>query len=73
MFRKPGMISNVKYVTHIPPGCAFLIDDMVGTIYGETRSEVIRFIIINWTTENIQNIRRSRRARNEFDRKRKKI
>jgi len=71
MFRKPEALNNIKYVTHIPPGCAFLIDDMVGTTYGETRSEVLRFIVINWTTEHIENIRRARRARNEFDRKRK--
>ncbi len=29
-------------------GAAAIVDDMVGTLYGATRAEVLRFIVISW-------------------------
>ena len=59
MEAKPDVIKareNQTYVavrTGLPWGAAAIIDDMVGTIYGQTRSEVIRFIVINWLHNNV--------------------
>jgi len=59
MEAKPDVIKareNQTYVTvrtGLPWGAAAIVDDMVGTIYGQTRSEVIRFIVINWLHNNV--------------------
>jgi len=28
------------------------VDNLVGTLYGSTRSEVLRFIVLSWITEH---------------------
>lgn len=38
--------------TSVPPGAAALVDSLVGTFYGSTRSEVLRFIVVSWITEH---------------------
>lgn len=36
----------------MPPGAAALVDGLVGTFYGSTRSEVLRFMVVSWITEH---------------------
>lgn len=38
--------------TSVPPGAAALVDGLVGTFYGSTRSEVLRFMVVSWITEH---------------------
>jgi hypothetical protein len=54
--RKQKRVLNIRMSTSLPPSQAVLIKEMVGTIYGETKSEVIRFITTAWLTENLQNV-----------------
>lgn len=37
----------------LPPGSLALVDSLVGTFVGNTRSEVLRFIVASWLTQNI--------------------
>lgn len=39
--------------TTLPPGALYLVDSLVGTFVGNTRSEVMRFIVASWLTENL--------------------
>jgi len=41
----------------LPPGSLLLVDSLVGTFLGNTRSEVLRFIVASWLTENITLVR----------------
>lgn len=41
----------------LPPQALTLVDGLVGTFYGSTRSEVLRFITVSWLTTNIAAIR----------------
>jgi len=34
--------------TTLPPGALMLVDSLVGTFLGSTRSELLRFIVIEW-------------------------
>jgi hypothetical protein len=36
----------------MPPGAATLVDGLVGTFLGSTRSEVLRFIVVSWITDH---------------------
>lgn len=58
---------NVRVRTDLPWGCAALIDSLIGTVYGETREEVIRFALVSWTTTNIAAIGRQIDARRDYD------
>lgn len=49
---KRGMVG-----TTLPPGALALVDSLVGTFIGGTRSEVIRFMVISWITGHIATIR----------------
>lgn len=49
----------------LPPGALLLLDSLVGTFLGATRSEVLRFILLSWLTEHhteVNQIGASRRA-----------
>ncbi len=46
--RPKGMVGAT-----LPPGALVLVDSLVGTFYGNTRSEVLRFIVASWLTQNI--------------------
>lgn len=50
--RKPRRPRGMVGCT-LPPGALVLVDAMVGTFYGNTRSEVLRFITVSWLTEHI--------------------
>jgi hypothetical protein len=39
--------------TSLPPAATALVDSLVGTFYGTTRAEVLRFIVQSWLTTNI--------------------
>jgi len=39
--------------TALPTGSLALVDSLVGTFIGNTRSEVLRFIVASWLTQNI--------------------
>jgi hypothetical protein len=58
---------KVRVVTSILPSQIALIDQMVGTIYGENRAEVIRFILMNWMHNNIESISIQLDRRKEYD------
>lgn len=45
---KKGMVG-----TTLPPGALALLDSMVGTFLGSTRSEVLRFITVSGLTDHI--------------------
>lgn len=46
---------------------------MVGTIYGETRAEVLRFIVTSfWTSDHLKAIDIWREKRKQFEEQRKK-
>ena len=36
----------------LPPGALKIVDGLVGTYVGSTRSEVLRFIVISWIVEH---------------------
>lgn len=40
----------------LPPGARALVDSLVGTFIGATRSEVLRFIVASWLTEHIATV-----------------
>lgn len=40
--------------TTLPWGMSQLVDSLVGTLYGQTRAEVLRFMIISWAHNNSQ-------------------
>lgn len=43
--------------TTLPPGALALVDSLVGTFIGNTRSEVTRYMVISWLTEHIAFVR----------------
>ncbi len=45
---------NVRAVTTLPWGMSALVDSLVGTLYGQTRAEVLRFMIVSWAHDNAQ-------------------
>jgi hypothetical protein len=49
---RPLRLKAVQATTNLPPGAGLLVDSLVGTIYGSTRSEVLRFIVLSWITEH---------------------
>lgn len=49
---RPLRLKAVAAATNLPPGAGLLVDSLVGTLYGSTRSEVLRFIILSWITEH---------------------
>ena len=36
----------------LPEGALVMVDSLVGTFFGSTRSEVLRFIVVSWICEN---------------------
>jgi hypothetical protein len=36
----------------MPPGASTLVDGLVGTFLGSTRSEVLRFIVVSWIADH---------------------
>lgn len=38
--------------TTLPPGAQMIVDSLVGSFLGNSRSEVLRFIVISWITEH---------------------
>jgi len=36
----------------LPPGALAIVDSLVGTFLGSTRSEVLRFIAVSWITDH---------------------
>lgn len=36
----------------LPPGALAVVDSLVGTFIGATRSEVMRFMIVSWIVEH---------------------
>ena len=51
---------NVPMATSLPPGAADIVDSLIGTLYGDRRSGVLRFIVINWLHNNSQLVIRER-------------
>lgn len=49
---RPLRLKAVQATTNLPPGAGALVDNLVGTLYGSTRSEVLRFIVLSWITEH---------------------
>jgi hypothetical protein len=49
---RPLRLKAVQASTNLPPGAGLLVDSLVGTLYGSTRSEVLRFIVLSWITEH---------------------
>jgi hypothetical protein len=49
---RPLRLKSEALSTSVPPGAAALVDSLVGTFYGSTRSEVLRFIVVSWITEH---------------------
>ncbi len=49
---RPLRLKAVQATTTLPPGAGALVDSLVGTFIGSTRSEVLRFIILSWITQN---------------------
>lgn len=49
---RPLRLKSNQVSTSLPPGAAVLVDALVGTFYGSTRAEVLRFIVISWITAN---------------------
>lgn len=49
---RPLRLKAEALSTSVPPGAAALVDSLVGTFYGSTRSEVLRFIVVSWITEH---------------------
>ncbi len=45
---RPLRLKSQQCTTTLPPGAHALVDSLVGTFYGSTRSEVARFIIVSW-------------------------
>lgn len=42
-----------------------VIDDLIGTTYGNTRSEIVRTVIHDWITANIEKMKEWQRHRDE--------
>ena len=40
----------------LPPGAIAIVDSLVGTFLGATRSELLRFIVISWLADNMTEI-----------------
>jgi hypothetical protein len=36
----------------LPPGALALVDALVGTFVGSTRSDVLRYVVISWLTDH---------------------
>lgn len=49
---RPLRLKAVQASTNLPPVAGALVDNLVGTLYGSTRSEVLRFIVLSWITEH---------------------
>jgi hypothetical protein len=49
---RPLRLKSEALSTSLPPGAALLVDSLVGTFYGSTRSEVLRFMVVSWITEH---------------------
>lgn len=43
--------------TTLPPGALALVDSLVGTFIGGTRSELLRYIVISWITNHYTEIK----------------
>ena len=50
---KKGMVGHT-----LPPGVLVLVDSLVGTFLGNSRSEILRFITISWLTDHHAEINR---------------
>jgi hypothetical protein len=60
-----------RMTTTLPSGAAALVDSMVGTIYGGTRADVLRFMITSWfTVDNLRAIEHWQEKRKVFDQQR---
>lgn len=53
---RPLRLKSQQCATTLPPGAHALVDGLVGTFYGSTRSEVTRFIILHWLHSSIGSI-----------------
>jgi hypothetical protein len=45
-------LKSASMATTLPPGAQLLVDSMVGTLFGSTRAEVLRFMAISWISEH---------------------
>ena len=64
------MKKRARVSTSLPVGAMTIIDSAVGTLYGETRAAVLRFIVTSWfTADNFKALDAARAHRAEYDRK----
>ena len=49
---RPLRLKSEQVALSLPPGAAALVDSLVGSFCGSTRSEVLRFIVVSWITEH---------------------
>ncbi len=49
---RPLRLKSQQAVTTLPPGAHALVDSLVGSFLGGTRSEVLRYIVLSWITEH---------------------
>lgn len=53
----------------LPPGALAILDSLVGTFLGTSRSELTRFIVVSWITDHHTEIKNIAEARAEQMRK----